>query len=161
MGEEHSPGDTAPSAHRLIYCVVGVRNGEGGDAEGGGKKKGKTKRRTKKNSLSLLTIKPAKAPIGSSKSTSSAVPPASSDVRQRRRAEQAPTPAADVRDAVVGAQVQPVMQQVGGAVRQQRVALHLAEADAAAGLAALDGLARQRVHGPDGADLELVGDLEE
>ena len=44
-------------------------------------------------------------------------------------------------------------------MRQQRVALHLAEADAAAGLAPLDRLAGERVDGPDGAHLELVGDL--
>lgn len=52
-----------------------------------------------------------------------------------------------------------VVKEIGGAVRQQRVALHLAEAHAAPGLAALDGLAGERVDGPDGADLELVGDL--
>lgn len=50
------------------------------------------------------------------------------------------------------------MQEVGGAVRQQRVALHLAEADAAAELAALDGLTRHGVDGARGADLDRRGE---
>ena len=54
---------------------------------------------------------------------------------------------------VVGAGVQAVVQEVGGAVGQQRVALHLAEADAAAELAALDRLTRERVHRPRGPHL--------
>jgi hypothetical protein len=49
----------------------------------------------------------------------------------------------------------PVVQQVGRAVREQRVALHLAKADAAAELAPLDRLPRQRVHRPDRAHLGI------
>jgi hypothetical protein len=49
--------------------------------------------------------------------------------------------------------VQAVVQEVGGPVGQQRIALHLAEADAAAELAALDRLPRQRVHRPRGPHL--------
>lgn len=47
----------------------------------------------------------------------------------------------------------PVVQQVGRAVRQQRVALHLPKPDAAAKLAPLDGLPCQRVDGARGAHL--------
>ena len=48
--------------------------------------------------------------------------------------------------------MEPVVEEVGRAVGQQAVALHLAEPDAAAQLAALYGLAGQgvdRAHGPD------------
>lgn len=47
----------------------------------------------------------------------------------------------------------PVVQQVGGSMRQQRVALHLSKADAAAKLAALDGLPGERVDGARGPNL--------
>ena len=110
-----------------------------------GTKAGEREKKQKK-----LTVKTAKAPKA---------PRSAPDARQRRRRQHAPAPPAHVGHAVVAAQVQAVVEQVRGAVRQQRVALHLAEADAAAGLAALDGLARQGVDGADGADLELVGDL--
>ncbi len=50
--------------------------------------------------------------------------------------------------------MQAVVEDVRGAVRQQGVALHLAQPDAAAELAALDGLLGERVVGPRGADLQ-------
>jgi hypothetical protein len=48
------------------------------------------------------------------------------------------------------------VQQKRGAVRQQRVALHLTEANAATQLTALDGLMRELVDGADGSHLELI-----
>lgn len=59
--------------------------------------------------------------------------------------------------ALVGAVEQAVLQQEGGAVRDERVALHLAEAHAAPAAPPLDGLPRERVHGARGAHLPLVG----
>lgn len=53
---------------------------------------------------------------------------------------------ASVHDCVVGGGVEAVMQEVGSAVGQQRVSLHLAKADAAAKLAPFYRLVRQRVH---------------
>lgn len=50
------------------------------------------------------------------------------------------------------------MQQVCRSMRQQRIPLHLAKANAAADLAALYRLPRQRVVSPDGAHLKLVLD---
>ena len=50
------------------------------------------------------------------------------------------------------------MEQVGGAVGEQGVALHLAKADAAAKLAPLDGLAGEGVDRSGRSDLELVRD---
>jgi hypothetical protein len=44
------------------------------------------------------------------------------------------------------AAVQPVMQEVGSAVCQQAVTLHLSEADASTHLAPLDGLTGQLIH---------------
>lgn len=67
---------------------------------------------------------------------------------EAERGQQRATVAADVHDVVVGAPVQAVVQEVGRPVRQQRVALHLPEADAAPELAALDRLPRQRVDRP-------------
>lgn len=52
---------------------------------------------------------------------------------------------ARVHDGVVTGGVQSVVEEVRRAVREQRVALHLPEADAAAELAPLDGLVSQRV----------------
>ena len=49
--------------------------------------------------------------------------------------------------------MQAVVQDVGSAVGQQRVALHLSEADAAAELAALDGLLSELVVGACRSDL--------
>lgn len=51
-------------------------------------------------------------------------------------------------DGVVAARVQAVVQEVGGAMREQRVAFHLPESDPPAQLAPLDGLARQRIYAP-------------
>lgn len=66
---------------------------------------------------------------------------------------------ADVVEAAVGAVEEAVLDEHGGAVGDEGVALHLAEADAAAALAALEGLLGDLVDGPDAADLELVLDL--
>lgn len=55
------------------------------------------------------------------------------------------------------AAVQPVVQQVGGPVCQQAVALHLPKANASTHLAPLDGLTRQLVHLACGANLVVVG----
>lgn len=52
------------------------------------------------------------------------------------------------------APVPPVVQQVCRPVRQQRVSLHLAKADAAAKLATLDGLPSQGVDGAGGPHLQ-------
>lgn len=54
---------------------------------------------------------------------------------------------------LVGAVEQAVVQQEGGAVRGERVALHLSEAHAAAAPPPLHGLPRQRVHRARRADL--------
>ena len=49
--------------------------------------------------------------------------------------------------------MQAVVQEVGSAVRQQSIPLHLSEANAAAQLAALDGLPGQGVDWPEGPHL--------
>eukprot|EP00160_Parvularia_atlantis_P019732 Unigene7868_Nuclearia_a/m.24167 Unigene7868_Nuclearia_a/g.24167 ORF Unigene7868_Nuclearia_a/g.24167 Unigene7868_Nuclearia_a/m.24167 type:complete len:339 (-) Unigene7868_Nuclearia_a:1067-2083(-) len=78
--------------------------------------------------------------------------------RDRDRRNERAAQAAHVRLRVIRVVHQAVLQHERHAVREQRVALHLAKADAASALAALDGLLRQVVHGAGRADLELVRD---
>lgn len=56
--------------------------------------------------------------------------------------------------SLIGAMKQSIMQYEGGAVRGERVALHLPEAHAAAAPPPLHGLARQRVHCTRRTDLD-------
>mmetsp|Transcript_2207 Transcript_2207/g.6657 ORF Transcript_2207/g.6657 Transcript_2207/m.6657 type:complete len:452 (-) Transcript_2207:1102-2457(-) len=64
---------------------------------------------------------------------------------------------ADEGFVLIGAVEEAVVEEEGGAVCKERVALHLAQADAAVELAPLDGLPRLRVHRALGAHLVLVG----
>lgn len=57
---------------------------------------------------------------------------------------------------IIRAEHEAVVQEERGAVSEERVALHFAEADAAAELAALDRLTGEVVHWPRGADLVFV-----
>eukprot|EP00963_Diacronema_lutheri_P012399 scaffold1724_cov341-Pavlova_lutheri.AAC.75 len=74
----------------------------------------------------------------------------------RPRGQHAPTTTTDAGHVVVGRGVQAVVEQEGSAVRQQRIPLHLSEADAAAQLASLDRLSRQRIHRSSRTHLKLV-----
>ena len=67
--------------------------------------------------------------------------------RCRHGREREPALGADIADGVVTAAVQSVVQQVCGAMGQQRIALHFSKADASTKFAALDGLLRDVVDG--------------
>lgn len=74
----------------------------------------------------------------------------------KRRADEAPTLLADVGEVPVGAVHEPVVQEVGSAVRQEGITLHFSKADATMPFSPLDGLPRQLVHGARRTDLRLV-----
>lgn len=60
-------------------------------------------------------------------------------------------------DVAVGAVHEAVVEEEGGTVAEEGVALHLPQADAALILAALDGLPRELVHGARGSNLMVRG----
>ena len=73
------------------------------------------------------------------------------------RGQQGAAAGTNVHDMIIRAVVQSIVYQVRGAVGQQRVALHLSEANPTTKLAALDGLPCQRIHAAGRPNLSTVG----